>query len=64
VIRVKAPDIETRVDQALEKCFIAKARNVARSAARATKARIAKAAAAKVTTRVAAMPARRAARAS
>jgi CarD family transcriptional regulator len=35
VMREKAPDIETRVDRALEKCFVVKARNVARATARA-----------------------------
>ena len=35
VMREKAPDIETRVDHALEKCFVVKARNVARATARA-----------------------------
>lgn len=66
VMRQKALDIETRVDQALEKCFVTKARNVARSTARAKVAKVAKtakAAAAKASGRVAAMP-RRAARAS
>ena len=66
VMRQKALDIENRVDQALEKCFVTKARNVARSTARAKVAKVAKtakAAAAKANGRVAAMP-RRAARAS
>ena len=35
VMREKAPDIESRVDRALEKCFVVKARNVARQTARA-----------------------------
>jgi CarD family transcriptional regulator len=35
VMREKAPDIESRVDRALEKCFVVKARNVARATARA-----------------------------
>ena len=35
VVREKAPDIEARVDRALEKCLVAKARNVARASARA-----------------------------
>jgi len=34
VMREKAPDIEQRVDRALEKCFMAKARSAARSAGR------------------------------
>jgi len=34
VIREKALAVELRVDQALERCFLAKARNVARTAAR------------------------------
>ena len=34
VIREKAIAVEERVDQALEKCFVAKARNMARTAAR------------------------------
>src|SRR5437773_5269036 len=32
VMRQKAPEVETKVDQALEKCFMVKARNMARSA--------------------------------
>jgi CarD family transcriptional regulator len=63
VMRQKAPDVEARVDQSLEKCFLVKARNVARSTARAKVAKAPKAAAAKVSTRVASMP-RRAARAA
>jgi CarD family transcriptional regulator len=35
VMREKALEIETRVDRALEKCFMMKARNVARATARA-----------------------------
>ncbi len=35
VMRQKAHDVEARVDQSLEKCFVTKARNVARSTARA-----------------------------
>jgi CarD family transcriptional regulator len=35
VMREKAPDIEQRVDRALEKCFIVKVRNMTRQAARA-----------------------------
>src|SRR5690349_1261367 len=58
VMRQKAPEVEGKVDQALEKCFIVKARNMARSAARAKIAKPVKAAAA-----VAAVaPARRAVR--
>jgi hypothetical protein len=34
-MRETALDIETRVDRALEKCFMVKARNVARATARA-----------------------------
>jgi hypothetical protein len=34
VIREKALAVEQRVDQALERCFVTKARNVARTAAR------------------------------
>jgi len=37
VIREKAIAVEERVDQALEKCFVVKARNLARTAARSTK---------------------------
>jgi len=37
VIREKAVAVEERVDQALEKCFVVKARNLARTAARSTK---------------------------
>ncbi len=43
VIRAKAVDIEVQVDVALEKCFVVKARNVARTAARAKTAKAAKA---------------------
>ena len=43
VIRAKAVDIEAQVDTALEKCFVVKARNVARSVARAKTAKAAKA---------------------
>jgi CarD family transcriptional regulator len=43
VIRAKAIEIEAQVDNALEKCFVVKARNVARSAARAKTAKAAKA---------------------
>ena len=34
VIREKAISVEERVDQALEKCFVVKARNIARTASR------------------------------
>ena len=45
VMREKSSDVEVKVSEALEKCFITKARNVARSArAKATKAAKAKAA--------------------
>ena len=37
VIREKAMAVEERVDQALEKCFVVKARNLARTAARSPK---------------------------
>jgi CarD family transcriptional regulator len=43
VIRAKAVEIEAQVDTALEKCFVVKARNVARSVARAKTAKAAKA---------------------
>ena len=59
VMRQKANDIEARVDASLEKCFLVKARNVARATARAKVVKPVKAAAV-----VAAVPARRAARAS
>jgi CarD family transcriptional regulator, regulator of rRNA transcription len=35
VMREKAPEVEVRVDRALEKCFMVKARNLARATARA-----------------------------
>jgi CarD family transcriptional regulator len=57
VMREKSPEVETRVDQALERCFMVKARNVARATARA-KAKPVKA------PMVVVAPARRAARAS
>jgi CarD family transcriptional regulator len=38
VMRQKAPEVETRVDGALEKCFIIRARNIARATARKVKA--------------------------
>ena len=59
-MRQKALDVETQVDQALEKCFLVKARNMARSAARAKIAKPVKAAAAVA----AAVAPRRAVRAS
>ena len=62
VMRTTVADIEERVNQALEKCFVQKARTAQRAAARATKAAPAKAAAAHGGT--AAAPARRQARAS
>ena len=42
VMREKAPEVETKVDRALERCFMVKARNVARATAR-TKAKPVKA---------------------
>ena len=59
VMREKALDVENRVDRALEKCFMVKARAVARTTT--TRAKVAKPVKAAV---VAAVPARRAARAS
>jgi CarD family transcriptional regulator len=44
VVREKSGEIETKVDVALERCFVAKARNLARSAARARTVKAAKAA--------------------
>jgi len=61
VMRTTAADIEERVNSALEKCFVQKARTAQRAATRATKAAPAKAAA-RVTP--VAAPARRQARAS
>ena len=58
VMREKALEVETKVDQALEKCFMVKARNLARATAR----KVAKPVKAAVA--VVAAPARRAARAS
>ena len=58
VMRLTAADIETRVDEALERCFTMKARSQQRAAART------KAAPAKAAPRAAAAPARRQARAS
>jgi CarD family transcriptional regulator len=43
VMRQKAPEVESRVDSALEKCFMVKARNVARATARAKVAKPVKA---------------------
>jgi CarD family transcriptional regulator len=62
VMRTTAADIEERVNTALEKCFVQKARTAQRAATRATKAAPAKAAVARVTP--VAAPARRQARAS
>ena len=42
VMRQKAPEVESRVDGALEKCFMVKARNLARATARAKVAKVAK----------------------
>jgi CarD family transcriptional regulator len=50
VIREKALAVEERVDQALEKCFVLKARNMARATARAKIAKPVKAAVAVVAT--------------
>src|SRR5690349_4833495 len=61
VMRQKAPDVESRVDSALEKCFMIRARNIARATSRA-KAKAVKAPI--VVPPAAAAPARRAARAS
>jgi CarD family transcriptional regulator len=61
VMRQKAIEVESKVDQALEKCFLVKARNMARSAARAKIAKPVKTAAAVAAAVVAP---RRAARAS
>src|SRR5687767_10020207 len=58
VMREKALEVETRVDTALEKCFVVKARNLARATARAKVAKPVKAAVLPVVTQ------RRAARAS
>ena len=63
VMREKSSDVEIKVSEALEKCFITKARNLARSArAKATKA--AKAKAEKAAARARATSKRTAARAS
>jgi CarD family transcriptional regulator len=58
VMREKSPDVESKVDRALEKCFMVKARNVARATARSKVIKPVKAAV------VAVVPPRRAARAS
>jgi CarD family transcriptional regulator len=58
VMRQKANDVEARVDASLEKCFMVKARNLARATARAKVTKPAKA------TVVAVAPRRAAARAS
>jgi CarD family transcriptional regulator len=62
VVREKAPDVEAKVDSALEKCFLVKARNMARATARTKVAKPIKAAAAAAAVVVA--PQRRAVRAS
>lgn len=67
VMRQKALDVENRVDASLEKCFVVKARNVARASARAKVAKVAKpapAATVKAPVVLAAAPRRTAARAS
>ena len=61
VMREKAPEVEIKVDRALEKCFMVKARNMARATARAKIGKPVKAAAPMV---AAATAPRRAARAS
>ena len=61
VVRTTAADIEDKVNKALEKCFVMKARAQQRAVTRATKAAPAKAAA---RTAAVAAPARRQARAS
>jgi len=61
VLREKALEIEQKVDYALEKCFMVKARNMARASARAKIARPVKAT---VLSSARLAPARRAARAS
>jgi hypothetical protein len=58
VMREKAADVESRVDRALERCFMVKARKVARATARA------KVKPAKASVTVSAAAPRRAARAS
>jgi len=61
VMREKALEVESKVDRALEKCFMVKARNLARATARAKVAKVAKPVKAPV---VIAAPRRTAARAS
>jgi CarD family transcriptional regulator len=63
VMREKALDVESKVDTALERCFVVKARNMARATARAKVTKPVKAAAAAAAVVAAAAP-RRAARAS
>jgi CarD family transcriptional regulator len=63
VMREKSSDVEIKVSEALEKCFITKARNLARSA-RAKATKIAKAKAEKAAARARATSKRTAARAS
>jgi CarD family transcriptional regulator len=63
VMQTTVADIEERVNTALEKCFVQKARTAQRAAARATKAAPAKAATRAVTA-AAVAPVRRQARAS
>ena len=62
-MREKSSDVEIKVSEALEKCFITKARNLARSA-RAKATKIAKAKAEKAAARARATSKRTAARAS
>ena len=62
VMREKAPEVEIKVDHALEKCFMVKARNMARQTARTKITKPVKAAAATMVAAAAAP--RRAARAS
>ena len=65
VMREKALEVEAKVDRALEKCFLVKARNIARATARAKVAKPVKATAtATAAALAAAAPQRRAARAS
>ncbi len=59
VMRQKAGEVESKVDSALERCFVVKARNVARSTARAKAAKAVKAV--KSLAAAAPAPARRAA---
>ena len=64
VMREKALEIEAKVDSALEKCFVVKARNVARATARAKVTKPVKAAAAAAAAAAVVSAPRRAARAS